>query len=149
MSLVQQLRDDQLQARKDKDKFTAQTLTTILGEVLKIGKDDGNRETTDVEAVKICKKFRKSLTETINLARANKKPYANEETELITVNQYIPEQLTENQITTFLMDYVIVLDAEDTKLSIPLGMKFMKDYYDGRYDGKLASIVLKDVIANL
>ena len=49
MTLFSQIKADQLAARKAKDGLKATLLTTLIGELTAIGKNDGNREVTDAE----------------------------------------------------------------------------------------------------
>lgn len=64
MTLIQQIKDKQIAARKSGDSL-ASLYTTLLGEASIIGKNAGNRETTDVEVVAVVKKFIKNIDETV------------------------------------------------------------------------------------
>ena len=69
---VQNIKTALLNARKDKDSKLASLLSTLLSEVVKIGKDNGNRETTDQEAVSVLKYFIKNANQTITLLKGKK-----------------------------------------------------------------------------
>lgn len=148
MSIINTIKADQLQSRKDKNKFLTQTLTTVMGEIEKIGKDDGNRETTDVEAVKVLRKTRSSVEFTIKTmldvdGRAN---IATQAEEIQILNKYIPQQYSEDKIMNLLLDFQQELAEQEVGLTLPLAMKFLKSEHEGQYDGKLASFVVRDML---
>jgi hypothetical protein len=60
MSLIQTIKADQVQARKARSA-SASILTTLIGEAEMIGKNAGDRESTDEEVIAIIKKFIKNL----------------------------------------------------------------------------------------
>ena len=56
MTIAEQIKAASLTARKARDTVASALLTTLLSDVVMIGKNAG-RETTDAEAVAIVKKF--------------------------------------------------------------------------------------------
>ncbi|MFY2597200.1 GatB/YqeY domain-containing protein [Achromobacter xylosoxidans] len=66
MSILEIIRADSLAARKARDTHKATFLTTLLAEAEKIGKDKGNRVTTDDEVVGVVKKFITNLDDAVN-----------------------------------------------------------------------------------
>lgn len=149
MSIINTIKEDQLQARKDRNKLLAQTLTTLIGEIEKIGKDDGNRETTDAEAIAVLKKFRKGVEETLALmTESSELKQGNtiiQDQELAIVDGYIPQQLSEDELSKVLYDFQY---TTETALTLPTAMKFLKENYAGLYDGKLASSVIRNIVAS-
>lgn len=134
MSLIEQIKEQQIAARKSGDSL-ASLYTTLLGEASIIGKNAGNRETTDQEVVAVVKKFIKNLDETIQALTSRGQdatPYAGERKAL---EAFLPLQLTELMLTHIAMK----------QSSMPDFMKFLKENHAGQYDGKLASIVAKSV----
>ena len=59
MNLVKKITDDLLNVRKEKKKKDSAFLSTLLGEVRMVGKNNGNRETTEDEAINTIQKFKK------------------------------------------------------------------------------------------
>ena len=55
--LVDKIRDDLLQARRARATEQVKFLATLLGEVSIIGKNAGNRKTSDSETQSVVKKF--------------------------------------------------------------------------------------------
>lgn len=135
MSIVNNIKADLFSARKARDSVTVISLSTLLGEVVKVGKDSGNRETTDQEAIAVVKKFVEGLNDVISRTASSE---ALIERELI--EKYIPSQLTRDEIYSIL--------CSETGKSLGEMMKVLKERYAGRYDGKLASEIAKSIITS-
>lgn len=127
-----EIKNKQITARKAGSTH-ASLYTTLLGEAGMIGKNSGNRDTTDEEVVSVVKKFIKNIDETIS-ALSSRGQDANaflEERALL--EQFLPKQLDETQLK----------DIAAGRTSMPEFMKFLKENFPGQYDGKLASTVAK------
>ena len=146
MSLLAKIKQDQLQARKNKNAAEATLLTTLIGEAAMIGKNDGNRETTDVEVVTVIKKFIKNNTELMNVANVPEMGYDYAKKENDFLAQYLPSQMTEEELQTTIQTYISTLEEVSPKLMGSV-MKWLKDNYAGQYDGGLASKVVKGLLS--
>lgn len=145
MSLLQQIKKDQLQARKDKQAAEATLLTTLIGEAAMIGKNDGNRESTDDEVITVVKKFIKNNKELMNIVKPETDGYADAKAENEFLTQYIPSQMTEEELRVAVQSRICTLDEISPKLMGSI-MKWLKDNYVGHYDGNLASKVVKELL---
>lgn len=141
MSLMQILKDDQLAARKARETVKASLLTTLIGEAAVIGKNDGNRDTTDAEVVAVVKKFIKSNVELYSSAKNIwDSPVLDaiiEEKSIL--DSYLPKQLTKEDLKIIFRKYSFY---DCTQASVPNKgqfMKHLKDNYVGQYDGKVAA----------
>ena len=137
MSLIEKIKQDQVAARVRRDSITANLLTTLIGEAEMVGKNAGNRASTDAEVVAVIKKFVKNAEETL---AALKK--ANQYNEVIAVEigilgRYLPQQLGEYELKAIAVG----------RANMPDFMKYLKENYAGQYDGKLASTVAREVYA--
>jgi uncharacterized protein len=56
-SLLKRIQEDALTARKARETDKGTFLTTLFSEAAMVGKNDGNRNTTDDEVTKVIKKF--------------------------------------------------------------------------------------------
>lgn len=143
MSILDTIKKDQMDARKAKDKQLSGYLTTLIGEVVIVGKNDGNRETTDVEAIKVVTKFKKGVDETIKIVKDAEK-LKELEYELMVYNKYLPTQMSDDELEQVI---VKIIDLESrtrtnnplTKRDMGVIMSKLKAQYDGQYDGKIAS----------
>ena len=132
--LLEKIRADQLQARKESNKTKATILTTLIGEAAMIGKNDGNRNTTDDETAKVIVKFVKGIVETQNLTRGVNMDKFNElEVEKQILETYLPKQLTADELKS------IILTNFTEIPNVGAVMAYLKANYSGLYDGKVAS----------
>ena len=64
------------------------------------------------------------------------------ETELEILNIYLPKQLTNEDLTKIVADYI----SENENDNMGQIMGFLKGSYNGQYDGRLASNVVKELL---
>lgn len=148
MTLIEVIRKEQLQARKEKRTANASTLTTLIGEAEMIGKNDGNRLTNDSEVVGVIKKFVKNIDETLNiLAKDALKADKMDElmVEKALLMKFLPVQLTENQLRDAVNEIIISLNEKNPKMMGKVLM-LLKDKYAGQYDGATASKITKEIL---
>ena len=147
MTLFEQIKADQLAARKAKDGLKATLLTTLIGELTAIGKNDGNREVVDADVVKLVKKFLDGVNETIKLmpdatnVDGSADRYVNLLKEQSYLTAYMPQQMDEAKLTEVLCELVPESGPNLGKL---LGL--LKARYAGQYDGAMAATIAKKVI---
>lgn len=144
MTLLTQIKQDQLQARKDKDQVKVGILTTLVSEAAMIGKNDGNRESTDAEVIATIKKFIKNTDETISLLEKEHgdlvaKPLRERE----ILMSYLPHQLTDEELLISIDEIITELQIDSLK-GMGLVMKTLKERYEGQFDGKTASALVKE-----
>lgn len=135
MSLLETIRNDSLAARKDRtDRIKISLLVTLLGEVVKVGKDLGNRDTTDAEAQAVVKKFIKNLQEVCKYGSTAQKSVA--ELELHVLSAYLPKQMTTEELNNVVAQMLVIGPTNLGQV-----MKHLKTNYDGLYDGAQAKAV--------
>lgn len=133
MTLIEQIKQKQIAARKA-GSAEASLLTTLLGEAAMVGKNAG-RETTDQEVVAVVKKFIKNIDETVSALSSRGQDAASFLAERSVLERFLPLQLTE----------LALVNIAQKHKSMPEFMKFLKENHAGQYDGKLASIVAKNI----
>ncbi len=137
MSLLNKIKEQQLNSRKNGEKEAAMLLTTLLGEASSVGKNAGNRETTDAETVAVIKKFIKNIDETISALSQHNQDFSKFSNEKQILEAFLPKQLSEYELN----------NIAKTQKSMPEFMKYLKENFSGQYDGKLASSVAKKVFS--
>lgn len=151
MSLMDTLRADLLKARKAKTDTTAiGLLTALVGEATRIGKDNGNRETTDAEAQKVVKKFLDGAVQTLDILdkRATGPADLDEqrtqvEREIVILSAYQPKQLSSAE----LREVIVQFKASNPDAKIGQYMGHLKQTLEaGTYDGGEANKIVKEVI---
>lgn len=148
MSLLQQIKNDQLTARKNREAIKASLLTTLIGEAANIGKNDGNRETTDAEVVAVVKKFVKGLDEIITVAitYTDKDKAEQSIAEKAILQVYLPKQMTEAELSVAIADIKTEVGATNPK-DMGKVMAALKAKFEGQYDGKQASVLIKAALS--
>jgi len=150
MSILMQIKKDQMAARKTDDLVRKNLLTSLYAETAMLGKNKGNRqpeEMTDDETISVVKKFIKGAEESYQLyetsGRADKAAAARQELEIL--NGYLPEQLGEDYLEQFVRDFLAKAQPEGKQV-IGLIMKELNTHYQGRFDGKKANEIIRRVI---
>jgi len=149
MTVIEQIRADQIAARKAKDVVKVTLLSTLLGEIVMVGKNNGNRETTDAEAISVIKKFKKNIQDTILCITPSNNVAAFEKiTELLDeeklYDSYLPQQLSEQELKQNIA--LFLLADENCTYTIKDVMFYLKENYAGLYDGKTASKLANELL---
>jgi uncharacterized protein YqeY len=156
MALLDELKANQLAARKSNDRLTADLLTTLIGEATQITTEEFKRGVTAVTDEKIAAtvaKFLKStkLTlETLASERARLIETGGDasmvdtritaaETEQAILSTYSPKQMTEAE----LRDAINAFRAANPDANVGAIMAHLKETFGGRYDGKAASALAR------
>lgn len=142
MTLLTQIKAAQLAARKQRDTSTIAALTTLIGDIELIGKNAG-RETTDLEAVAVIKKFIKNVEETIKVADPT--VIIELEAERDVYAHFLPKQLSREELTTELKSILVELNVALPKGKGPI-MKTLKERFEGRYDGAMAAQIVSELV---
>lgn len=148
MNILQNIKDDNLEARKAKRKHISSTLNPLISEIAMIGKDNGNRETTDAETVIVLKKFIKNIKLTMSLIKGENnfgslsdsildKLY-DLERELNLIQGYLPTQITKSKLEIIISDIIT-----KGKNNIGAIMKELNNDYNGLYDNRIAMEIIK------
>ena len=134
--LFDTIKKDQIQARKSKSQTKVSILTTLIGDLESLAKRE-NCQITDDLVVRTCKKFLSNNNETIKVVTdSSQKDMLAEENTYLEV--YVPKQMNEGELR-------VVLETVRGK-SLGEIMKFLKEIYNGQYDGKMASALAKEYV---
>lgn len=133
--LLNEIKLNQLEARKKKDTVEASLLTTLLGEYEALTKMS-NSQSDDEILIMLIKKFIKNIDIT-----AQVKDSENLQREKRILEEYLPKQLSEAELELIIVSY-----SNDGADTVGLAMKRLKEEYPGMYDGKLASEVARNVL---
>lgn len=149
MSLQEQISKDIATAMKAGDKLRTETLRMIRASIIELNKRGLNREITAEEEIAVllsAAKKRKEASE--EFKKAGRVEMAQkEEDELKIIQEYLPEQLSEEEITEKLKSIISntgAVGAKDFGKVMPVAMKELK----GKADGKLIQTILKKLLEN-
>lgn len=133
--IVDELKKENIRLRKAKDP-AASFSTFVLAEVKKIGKNKGNRATTDEEAIQAMKKM--LATSDANYEMTNDGPTHYLESHFL--KQFLPKMASAGEIRGYLD-----MAFKGTKPSKGEVMKGLKQYFGGGVDMKLASEIAQEL----
>jgi uncharacterized protein YqeY len=145
MTLIERIKADQIIARKAKDSVKTTLLSTLLGEITAVGKNNGNRETTDAEAIAVIKKFKKNVEDTQSLIFGSSiRPmvYTDMDAEIDLYESYLPKQLSETELKSTIR----TLKTHNSNIQMKDIMSYLKENFAGLYDGKLASTLANKIL---
>ena len=152
MSLLNDIKAKQLELRKAQmhDKIDRNVeislLTTLFSEASVPGKA-AQRESTDVEVIAVIKKFVKNNDECMMSAgdRRDGDWCDRLSIEREVLDLFLPKQLTADELKEIIGGFVAANGIAGPK-GTGLVMKMLKEQYDGLYDGKVASDIVKTVL---
>jgi uncharacterized protein YqeY len=147
MTLIEQIKVENLNARRQKLTAVSGLLTTLIGEAEMIGKNAGNRAPTDDEVQTLIRKFVKNNNETIAAlgdANARSLTFMGEN---VTLEKYLPKQMTTEELTEAIRSCITSIRVAGAPVNTGSIMKMMKQHFDGTFDGKAASLVIKAALA--
>lgn len=140
--MIKELKKMMMKAKLEKDKVKANLLATLIGEAVMVGKNDGNRETTDPEVLDLTKKFLKGVNENIRLRDELEKDKTAALHEKEILESLLPKQMTEAELEEAIEKIAQNLPERSMKMMGKV-MGDLKDKYNGQFDGKMASNVVK------
>lgn len=145
MTLLTNIKDAQLTARKAHDNVATALLTTLYSEAAMVGKNaTPSHESTDAEVTAVIRKFLKNTREFMAIAGDRREGdvcdrlYAEEQ----ILEQFLPTQMTELELEKCIATFMADNGLSGPK-ALGLVMKMLKDNYGGMYDGQTASAVAK------
>lgn len=143
--LLDTLKNDALAARKARDAVRSALLTTLVAEAAKVGKDDGNRASTEAEVVAVVKKFIKNTEETLRAVQG-KPAEAQARSELEILMAYLPRQASEEDVRAKVAELVGGLSDRSPK-QMGVVMAGLNAAFEGNFDKAVASKIVKTALA--
>ncbi|MBL10220.1 MAG: hypothetical protein CL402_06870 [Acidiferrobacteraceae bacterium] len=145
MSLLKTIKENLTKARKEKNTDASGILSTLYAESTMVGKNDGNRETTDAEVIAKVKVFIKNIDETLKSLPEGHVQITALNDEKTLLQKYLPQQMSENELKEVIIE--IGISHEKSIKSMGKIMSELKTKHCGTYDGKKASLLVKEYLA--
>ena len=139
--LLDRIQAASLEARKAKNAETAALLTTLYAESARIGKDAGNRPTTDEETIRVVRKFLKGVDQSLALIK-HESSIAKALREKATLESFLPQMVSGAALVAAIRELVGKL-PEKTPRHMGAVMKSLKELLGSAYDGNEASALVK------
>lgn len=141
MSLLNRIKTVHLEARKARNNTITLVLGSLISEAAMVGKNNGNRESTDAEVIATIKKFIANMQETLKVVN-NEAQIKQITAEIAAISQFLPAQLTEAELIVAIEKAVSDVGATSIK-EMGKVMKVLKERHDGAFDGAQASAIVK------
>jgi uncharacterized protein YqeY len=149
MSLKEKISLDLTSAMKSGDILRRETLRTVRATLIELDKRGANRESTEEEELQVIIGAVKKRKEAIEqYEKAGRNDLAEQETkELAIINEYLPKQLTSEEIESHIREVIGRVGANSAKdfgKVMPVVMKELK----GKAEGKLIQETVKRLLGS-
>ena len=139
MSVIEKLKAESLALRKTKNPVAA-SIVFALSEIEKFGKNNGNRETTEDEAIKVIQKLIATIDENLKVTADDGRKIAfNFEKNILS--GVLPEMASDDDIRDLLKE---ILGDEKPK-NKGIAMKVVRDQYGAKVDMKRAGEIVTEL----
>jgi len=148
MNFEERINEELKNAIKMQDKIRIETLRSIRSSIIEFNKSGAGRELNLEDEIKILQaqaKKRKDAIEVYEKAHRNDL-LEREEKELAIIQEFLPKQLSESEVTEIVKKIIIEVGAKDLKDLGKVMSKAMKDL-KGKVDGSLVQKIVKDVLS--
>ena len=137
--MLNQIKLDRLQARKDRDGVKGPLLTTLISEIEMVAKN-ANRGVTNDDVTKVVQKFLKGVNETVELLKSKSEDirYANAIEERKILESYLPKMASDDDVREAVRRMGDVQNVGQI-------MKALKETFGAALDGKRASQIVKEM----
>lgn len=141
MTVTEKLKAESLRLRKERNPI-ASSITFALSEIEKVGKNNGNRETTNDEAIKVVQKLIATLKENIKFATET-----NDDGRLVSLNHekqildsVLPQMVSEDEVRAYLAASFV--EKPENK---GVAMKVLKTKFGALVDMKRAGEIISEM----
>jgi len=143
---LKQIKEDTLQLRKSRDPM-ASKMVTLLSAINTVAKDDGNREPTDDDTVKVINKFLKGVRESLDYYVVNNQDITPLEKEIALYEKYLPKMMNAEQTDNAVRISIAAVDAKEAS-DMGKVMAHLKKGYGSSLDMKMASNLVREKLSN-
>lgn len=146
MTLVEKINSDLIGAMKNRDELRLKVLRMLKSE-LKYKAIDTGEDLSDDDAVAVLSSAAKKRKEAVDeYRRGGREDLAEQEmAESEIIKEYLPEQLSENELKILVEKAVAETGAESVK-DLGAVMKVLMPQIRGRADGKSVNIVVRNIL---
>ena len=139
MNIVQKLKAESLRLRKERNPIAA-SITFVLSEIEKVGKNSGNRETTEDEAIKVVQKLVATLRDNLKY-KLTDADVANTNAQILVLESVLPKMATEAQLRQAITSLFDTVEFPRNKGSI---MKAIRAEFGALADMKLVGTLFEE-----
>jgi uncharacterized protein YqeY len=139
MNVIEKLKAESMALRKTRNPVAA-SITFALSEIEKFGKNNGNRATTDDEAIKVIQKLIATIDENLKVTTddGRKIAFNFEKTILVGV---LPQMASDEEVRALLKDAI----GTEVPKNKGVAMKVIRDAYGAKVDMKRAGEIVTEL----
>lgn len=141
MTVIQTLKVESLRLRKERNPVAA-SITFVLSEIERVGKNAGNRETTEDEAVKTVQKIVATLRDNLQYRLSERDEEATK-MQISILESVLPQMVSEEQVRDTIADLALEPSFMFNKGNV---MKALRVKYGALIDLKRAGVILEEYI---
>lgn len=145
MTLLATLKKDALAARKAAATVRATLLTTLIAEAEMVGKNAGNRESTEEEVLQTVRKFLKNNQEALAVIQDERRRATLAE-ESAVLTSYLPPMADEAAVRAFIAETVAALPERSPK-QMGAVMTALKGRFGSALDARQANAWVRDALS--
>ena len=139
MTVVEQLKKRSMSLRKERNPI-APSIQFALSEIEKVGKNSGNRETTEDEAIRVVQKLIATIDENLRVVDSDGHRIAlNFEKQIL--QEVLPQMASEEEVRSLLTD-ILGTAAPKNK---GIAMKVIRDEFGAKVDMKRAGEIVTEM----
>jgi uncharacterized protein YqeY len=142
--LIERIREDRLKALKSKDEKKRNLLGVLIADACK-----DEKQPDDTTVIKFVKKFienAKENREALEKGCGDSSGSEDAQREIDILLEYLPDQLTGNSLMEAIRRVMMLEAIAAHPSSMGKVMKAMGIHYAGKYDGKEASDMVKEIL---
>ncbi len=149
MGLKENLQKALKESMKAKDTIRKDTVTMLRAAILQVEKDDRKELTEEEMAVIVAKEVKKRKEAIPSYEQANRQDIVdNLNREMQILEEYLPQQLTEEEIEIIINEAIKVTGANSPR-DMGKVMQEIRPKTQGRADGKMVSEIVKTKLNNI
>lgn len=122
MNIIEKLKSESLRLRKEKSHI-APSITFALSEIEKVGKNNGNRPTTEDEAIKVIQKLIATIDENLKLAIDDVR-HVSLSLEKQVLSSVLPKMASDDEVREYLRNSFVEAPANKGVVMKALKAKF-------------------------
>lgn len=139
MSVIEKLKTTSMDLRKTRNPAAA-SITFALSEIEKFGKNNGNRTTTEDEAIKVIQKLIATIDENLKVATDDVRKIAfNFERNILA--GVLPQMASDDEVRQLLKDII----GDEVPKNKGIAMKVIRDQYGAKVDMKRAAEIVTEL----
>lgn len=147
MNFEEKINEELKNAIKKQDKTRIDTLRSIRSAIIEFNKSGSGRELNSEDEIKILQIEAKKRKDAIEIYEKTQRKdlLEKEKQELAIIQEFLPKQLSEEEITEIIKKIIIEIDAKEPKDFGKVMSVAMKDL-KGKADGSIIQRIVKDCL---